>query len=157
MKTTAPIVNVGPNGVGVGSVAYPWPYPPGLSRLPPWGNGVCGIFPNGNLSSVNGMWMPAEELLGDNARSVELPVLGLDATALTFGDRLTTLEPIVSEISQEANQWWQLTLKNVEQAYEAWLVADPLQRLRLGPAPAEEANKWPRGCSACCYKRCPTL
>ena len=101
--------------------------------------------------------MLVEELLGDNARSVELPVLGLDATALTFGDRLTTLEPIVSEISQEANQWWQLTLKNVEQAYEAWLVADPLQRLRLGPAPAEEANKWPRGCSACCYKRCPTL
>ena len=50
------------------------------------------------------MWMPAEESLGDNARSVELPVLGLDATALTFGDWLTTLEPIVSEISQGANQ-----------------------------------------------------
>ena len=144
VKTTAPIVNVGPNGVGVGSVAYPWPYPPGLPGLPPWGNGVCGIFPNGNPSSANGMWMPAEESLGDNARSVELPVLGLDATALTFGDWLTTLEPIVSEISQGANQWWQLTLKNVEQAYEAWLVADPLQRLRLGPAQSEEANKWPR-------------
>ena len=28
VKTTAPIVNVGPNGVGVGSVAYPWPYRP---------------------------------------------------------------------------------------------------------------------------------
>ena len=25
----------------------------------------------------------------------------------------------------------------------AWLVADPLQRLRLGPAHSEEANKWP--------------
>ena len=32
----------------------------------------------------------------------------------------------------------------VEQAYDAWLVADPLQRLRLGPAHSEEANKWPR-------------
>ena len=27
MKTTAPIVNVGPNGIGTGSVAYPWDYP----------------------------------------------------------------------------------------------------------------------------------
>ena len=130
VKTTAPIVNVGPNGVGVGSVAYPWPYPAGLPRLPP--------------SSTNGMWMPTEESLGNNARSVELPALGLDATALTFGDWLTTLEPIVSEISQGANQWWQMTLKSVEQAYEAWLVADPLQRLRLGPVSPDEANKWPR-------------
>ena len=144
VKTTAPIVNVGSNGVGVGSVAYPWPYPPGLPGLHPWGNGVCSIFPNGNPSSANGVWMPAETSLGDNARSVELPVLGLDATALTFGDWLTTLEPLVSEISQGANQWWHLTLKNVEQAYDAWLVADPLQRLRLGPAHSEEANKWPR-------------
>ena len=50
----------------------------------------------------------------------------------------------MSEISQGASHWWQLTLKSVEQAYEAWLVADPLQRLRLGPATSEEANKWPR-------------
>ena len=71
-------------------------------------------------------------------------MLGLEATALTFGDWLTTLEPIASEISQGASHWWQLTLKSVEQAYEAWLVADPLQRLRLGPATSEEANKWPR-------------
>ena len=91
-----------------------------------------------------GIHMPAEESLGDNARSVELPVLGLDATTLTFGDWLITLEPIVSEIGQGASQWWQLTLKSVEQAYEAWLVADPFQRLRLGPASPEEANKWPR-------------
>ena len=104
--------------------------------------------------------MPAEESLGDNARSVELPVLGLDATTLTFGDWLITLEPIVSEIGQGASQWWQLTLKSVEQAYEAW---GWLQTHSNGYVLVQLAQKrrtnglaLKGGCLACCCKRCRT-
>ena len=85
-------------------------------------------------------------------------MLGLEATALTFGDWLTTLEPIASEISQGASHWWQLTLKSVEQAYEAWLVADSngyvlvqLSRRRRTNGLAQKG-----GCLACCCKRCQT-
>ena len=143
---TAPIVNVGPMAPGATPVVYPWPCPPGLPGQLPWGNGVCGIFPNGvsGPSTSPNAWVAPEESLGDQTRSVELPVLGLEATSLAFGDWLTTLEPIVSEISPGASQWWQLTLKSVSKAYEEWLTADPLQRLRLGPVCLEEANKWPR-------------
>ena len=39
----------------------------------------------------------------------------------------------MSEIIPGAPGASQLTLKSVSKAYEKWLTADPLQRLRLGP------------------------
>ena len=122
---TAPIVNVGPMAPGATPVAYPWPYPPGLPGQLPSTNAFFQMEVLVHLQSPNA-WVAPEESLGDQTRSVELPVLGLEATSLAFGDWLTTLEPIVSEISPGASQWWQLTLKSVSKAYEEWLTADPL-------------------------------
>ena len=82
--------------------------------------------------------------MNESLRNVELPVLPLDANSLTFGDWLVTIEPLVSDVSSSAGDWWATTIKGVEEHYAVWLASEPLQRLRLDPGTSTAATKWPR-------------
>ena len=77
--------------------------------------------------------------MNESLRNVELP-----ANLLTFGDWLVTIEPLVSDVSSSAGDWWAATIKGVEEHYAVWLSSEPLQRLRLDPGTSTAATKWPR-------------
>ena len=118
---------VGPlDGVrgGAGPPLLPGGKPPGLTGEP--GSAVTG------------------ESLSDSLRNLELPKLPSDASALAFGDWLTIIEPLMSDISTTSSAWWRLTLTAATKTYDDWVVASPLQRLRLRASCPEGVAKWPR-------------
>ena len=75
---------------------------------------------------------------------MELPALPSDANALSFGDWLATIQPLIADVSVSAEEWWAVTLKGVDELYTQWLASDPLQRLRLDTGTSSAATRWPR-------------
>ena len=138
-------------GTGPG-VCFPWPYPPGI-QLGPGGWGAIGLPPNGGGGGgnygpglVGGAPMGGgnEESVNETFRSVDLPPLPSDANALSFGDWLATIQPLIADVSVSAEEWWAVTLKGVDELYTQWLASDPLQRLRLDTGTSSAATRWPR-------------
>lgn len=73
------------------------------------------------------------ELGGESLRQLTLPALpkpGAEGASVAFGDWLTVVEPTMKDL---ATGWWTTTLKAATESYDQWLVAAPLQRLRLKP------------------------
>ena len=46
---------------------------------------------------------------------------------------MTVVYPLMSDLSGSAGEWWSLTVKTVEHHYQQWLVATPLEKLRMKP------------------------
>ena len=62
-----------------------------------------------------------------------LPFLGGDMASLQFGDWVTVINPLMSDIAGSARTWWRKVVEQAEQAYARWLVATPLEKIRLLP------------------------
>lgn len=71
------------------------------------------------------------EVATETVLSVDLPRLPTEASAVQFGDRLAMIDPLMADISYSSGEWWHKILDTVRKSYEAWLIEDPLGRLRL--------------------------
>jgi hypothetical protein len=67
----------------------------------------------------------------ENLRTVELPKLSMDATALQFGDWLSIIDSLMGDLSYSSGDWWALARGAVE-------------RLRLRPQVDPKVQLWPR-------------
>lgn len=86
-------------------------------------------------------------MIGENPsetlRSCELPKSG-DATALQFGDWLSLVDSMMGDMSYSSSTWWVMVRKAATDCYQRWLLAAPLDRLRLKPQLDPAAAAWPR-------------
>ena len=82
---------------------------------------------------------PQGEALTESLRSLELPKLGV-----SFGDWMAIVGPLMADISSTSSVWWLSVLRSAEDAYQGWLTATPLQRLRLCLVPEAQSALWPR-------------
>ena len=90
-------------------------------------------LPGGRLP---GGMVAAPTVVPEAVRSLELPSLphpATDGAALLFGDWLIVAYPLMSDLSSTSQLWWDGCLEAAQQLYEQWLVATPLERLRLKP------------------------
>ena len=62
-----------------------------------------------------------------------LPVLGSEGASIQFGDWLVLARPVMNDIGGSASAWWGDVLTEVDSLYGQWLMASPLERLRLKP------------------------
>ena len=65
----------------------------------------------------------------ETLRSVDLPHLPLETSALGFGDWLTLIDPMIADISYSSGEWWSFVMEEVRKirkTYEDWLQKDPL-------------------------------
>ena len=77
-----------------------------------------------------GQPMPEALRVGD---LLSLPVLGSEGASIQFGDWLVLARPVMNDIGGSASAWWSDVLAEVDLLYGEWLMASPLQRLRLKP------------------------
>ena len=105
------------------------PVPPALLPFPA---SVSGPLMNSGVGEN-----PSEGL-----RTVELPKLSMDATALQFGDWL--IDSQMGDLSYSSGDWWALVGSSVDQCYRDWLNAGPIERLRLKPKVDPKTPLWPR-------------
>ena len=77
-----------------------------------------------------GQSMPEALKVGDLP---SLPVLGSENASIQFGDWLVLARPVMNDIGGSASAWWNDLLAEVDALYGEWLMASPLQRLRLKP------------------------
>ena len=81
--------------------------------------------------------------------SPDLPLLASwDAQTgpLQLGDWLLLVEPIVSDLSVTANDWWKLIVEAAEEWYRSHIAMAPLERVKHVPEPPDEVaqQKWQR-------------
>ena len=62
-----------------------------------------------------------------------MPAPGAEGASLAFGDWLALAGPQMSDIGATSRDWWLFVLQLAEAFYERWLVAGPVDRLRLRP------------------------
>lgn len=62
---------------------------------------------------------------------------------LVAGDWIAAVTPLLRDISPSAAQWWSTVLHYAGSAYQCWLKADPLARLRILPGDPPEFEKPP--------------
>ena len=84
------------------------------------------------------------ESFAESLRVLELPRLSESTTALSLGDWLAVIDPIMSDLSSTSGVWWQLIVGAAQDGYRQWILSGPLDRLRLRPPVPAEASKWPR-------------
>ena len=84
------------------------------------------------------------ESFAESLRVLELPRLSENTTALSLGDWLAVIDPIMSDLSSTSGVWWQLIVGAAQDGYRQWILSGPLDRLRLRPPVPAEASKWPR-------------
>ncbi|CAE6966013.1 RE1 [Symbiodinium sp. CCMP2592] len=67
-------------------------------------------------------------------------------SALTFQDWLEISTSVMSDISEGSGEWWSGVMTQVEETYERWLTASPLERLAVEPADTDlwTTGKWNR-------------
>eukprot|EP00435_Cladocopium_sp_Y103_P044759 s704_g12.t1 len=87
--------------------------------------------------------------VNETIRSVELPPLpGIKEGELggsVVGDWMTLVAPVMKDLSVSSSSWWDSVTKAASEAYQRWLLSDPVQRLQVAPTiPAECATVWAR-------------
>ena len=87
---------------------------------------------------------PFGESVSESLRSLELPKLNENASALVFGDWLAVVEPLMADIGNTSSVWWQIIMQTVQESYEKWLTDGPLDRLRRTVDIPKRALAWPR-------------
>ena len=104
------------------------------------GNGV-------GQGDVPPSWLSALLTQQESVRSVELPPLNdlgeAEIGPLLAGDWLTSITPLMRDISPSSSQWWDLVLQAAGSKYQCWLGSDPLTRLRIQPANPPEFERPP--------------
>eukprot|EP00435_Cladocopium_sp_Y103_P065207 s1247_g27.t1 len=129
------------------------------------GHGGFGSVPNGCGGSGDGSGYPGmgprmtpfqfpQEMMwlqgvNETIRSVELPALpGIREGELggsVVGDWLTLVAPIMKDLSVSSSSWWETVMKTAGEAYQQWLLSDPVQRLHVNPTmPPECMTHWAR-------------
>ena len=65
---------------------------------------------------------------------------------LQIGDWLLLVEPIISDLSLTASEWWSTMIASAEQWYRSHLAMNPLERIQHVPTPPNEVTqeKWLR-------------
>ena len=130
-------------GTGIGqTMGVPQPVGGGRTS-PPRGMGGTPLPPPGLAATGNGT---VSGSLSEALRTLELPKLptpGGENASLQFGDWLTVVFPLMSDVSGTASDWWSSMIQAVESHYAQWLVASPLEKLRMRPTPPVhvEANQ----------------
>ena len=84
------------------------------------------------------------ESLNESLRSLELPKISQNCSALEFGDWLAVVGPLMADLSGSSSQWWALVLAAANEAYARWQVSTPLERLRLRVVFPLDIYRWPR-------------
>eukprot|EP00438_Fugacium_kawagutii_P011019 Skav215160 [mRNA] locus=scaffold2298:163:549:- [translate_table: standard] len=51
---------------------------------------------------------------------------------------------MMADLSGTSSTWWQLTVDAAQAAYQRWIYASPVDRLRLRVTPHPQAGQWPR-------------
>ena len=77
---------------------------------------------------------PTGVTMPEAVRSLELPALPSPSSgdaSIQFGDWLTVVHPLMSDLSGSAQQWWDQAIKEAELLYDKWLSSSPLMRLRI--------------------------
>ena len=124
-----PKVSVVGCGNIVGNVCPPPPvlppFPPSITGFGP-SSGVCGENPSENL------------------RTVDLPKLSGDATAVQYGDWLSVVDTMMGDLSYTSETWWKMVRSVSDQCYQTWLISGPLERLNLKPQATPEMGMFPR-------------
>eukprot|EP00435_Cladocopium_sp_Y103_P005472 s1608_g1.t2 len=92
------------------------------------------------------MWFQG---MNEAIRSVELPPLpGIREGELggsVVGDWMTLVAPVMKDLSISSCTWWESVTKAAGEAYQRWLLSDPVQRLHVNPVmPPECATTWAR-------------
>ena len=76
---------------------------------------------------------PQDALRSTNPTIPMLPPVGQKHSAIQAADWLVEIKPLISDISNRAHRWWEMTMEVTTTTYQRWLQASPLQRLRLAP------------------------
>ena len=82
----------------------------------------------------------------ESIRQCDLPPLpqpGTEGSALGFGDWMTIVSPVMSDLSSTAKAWWEESTLAAQSLYEKWLVSTPLEKLRLKPVINVAPPSWP--------------
>ena len=74
----------------------------------------------------------------ESIRTVDLPVLTdlgeSEIGPLVAGDWLTSITPLMKDLSPSSASWWETVLAVAGGAYQSWLGSDPMTRLRIQPS-----------------------
>lgn len=128
----------------------PGPPPPSPPKMPPSNSYVGSVFPPlppfppGLTPGPSNVLGGSGENPTESLRSVELPKLPNDATALQFGDWLSIIDSLMGDLSYSSSEWWDMVRMAVDDCYRAWLNASPLERLRMKPQVDVKTKLWPR-------------
>ena len=128
----------------------PGPPPPSPPKMPPSNSYVGSVFPPlppfppGLTPGPSNVLGGSGENPTESLRSVELPKLPNDATALQFGDWLSIIDSLMGDLSYSSSEWWDMVRMAVDDCYRAWLNASPLERLRMKPQVDMKTKLWPR-------------
>ena len=67
-----------------------------------------------------------------------LPELSADTGPIDLQDWLTMVGPVMADLSDTSQEWWELMLRHTKKWYDKYMTEPPLQRLLLTPT---ENNK----------------
>ena len=75
-----------------------------------------------------------------------LPELSADTGPIDLQDWLTMVGPVMADLSDTSQEWWELMLKYTKKWYDKYMTEPPLQRLLLTPTPPSEVcnGRWRR-------------
>ena len=70
-------------------------------------------------------------LRSTNPTLPKLPSMTAKTASVDMADWLIEVQPAIGDLSNRATKWWQATVEAAMQRYNQWLMASPLERLRL--------------------------
>ena len=99
------------------------------------------------LNPQDVVWL--QGMNAETIRTIELPPLpGIREGELggsVLGDWLTLVAPMMKDLSISSSAWCEAVTKASGEAYQRWLLSDPVQRLHVTPTmPQECATTWTR-------------
>ena len=80
----------------------------------------------------------------ETLRTVDLPRLSADATAVQYGDWLSVVGTMMGNLSYTSETWWKIVRGVSDQCYQTWLISGPLEKLNLKPQAAPDMRLYPR-------------
>ena len=92
------------------------------------GHGLGGGGAGVGTDRIYGPWTE-----GSSIAKLELPELPENSSPLQFGDWLHLSTPVMKDLSQVADWWWESTLREAKCYYDQWRRSTPLQRIQIRP------------------------
>ena len=108
--------------------------------------GGPGGFGGGGPGEVP-LWVATLLSQQESIRTAELPGLAdlgeSEIGPLVAGDWLTSITPLMKDLSPSSAAWWETVLSVAGSAYQGWLGSDPLTRLQVQPVTPQEFSRPP--------------